>query len=306
MSIREHIYPSLNKYLRKYIFPSLNNKSKVNILTPFAEEEQIPKIIHQIYFSADNKSLPQAIQENINKIKVMNPDWEHRFYDDADIVDFIKNNYDSRILDYFNRINPKYGAAKADLFRYLLMYKCGGIYIDIKSSVNKPLNNIYNANDRYLLSSWRNKKGDQFAGWGLYPDLKSVANGEYQQWHIVASPGHPFLKAVIENVLSNIDNYIPTLHDVGKVGVVRVTGPIAYTLAIAPLLHIHKHRFVDSQFDMGFGYSIFSSAIDHNSIFKNHYSDLSESIIKIKGTKKILALVFNILKKTRDILFPEM
>lgn len=231
----------------------------------------------------------------------MNPEWEYRFYDDEDIVDFIKSNYDFRIINYFNRIDPIYGAAKADLFRYLLIYKCGGVYLDIKGSLKKPLSEVLKENDRYLLSGWRDKEKYQFDGWGVHSDVIKFTYEEYQQWHIVAAPGHPFLKAVIENVLRNIDNYDPGLHGVGKPGVLKVTGPVAYTLAIAPLLHLHKHRFVYSKSDMGFEYSIFSASDGHNALFKAHYSDLSDSIIKINGTKKISVLIFKLLKTIKGI-----
>ena len=100
------------------------------------------------------------MRSNIDKIRAMNPEYEYRFYDDADMVEFIKSNYDpDNPFDYFNRINPKYGAARADLFRYLLIYKCGGVYLDIKSSVTRPLREIIAGSDRYLLSQWRNARG---------------------------------------------------------------------------------------------------------------------------------------------------
>ncbi len=259
--------------------PDQNIEPEISILPVFAEGEKIPKIVHQTFPS---KLLPPAIQENTNRLKKINPEWEFKLYDDADMVDFIANNYDFHILDCFNRINPKYGAARADLFRYLLMYKCGGVYIDIKSSFNKPLRNVLKADDRYLLSCWNNKQDESFPGWGLHDELEHTPNGEFQQWHIVAAPGHPFLKAVIENALSNIENYDPNLHGVGRIAGLRITGPIVYTLAIAPLLHSHQHRFVDSESDLGFEYSIFRSSgkPSHKSLFKHHYTELKEPLIQ--------------------------
>lgn len=285
------------KSLKKNILPNINTESKANILTPLKEQGKIPQIIHQTYFTDHTDQMPQIIQENIAKIKSMNPNWEYRLYDDANIVDFIKKNFDTRIFYYFNRIHPKYSIAKVDLFKYLLMYKCGGVYLDIKSSLNKPLNEVLKEGDRYLISHWKDKETYQYGGWGHHPELSSIRGGEFQQWYIVAAPGHPFLKAVIENILKNIDRYDPTLHGVGKPGVLRLTGPIAYTLAIAPLLHLHQHRLAYSRFDLGFEYSIFNTSEGHNALFKVHYSDLSDPIIKIEGAKRISALLFKGLKK---------
>src|SRR5450830_1823293 len=61
---------------KKHILPSLNIKSERNIISPVAEGQRIPKILHQTFHG---KILPQAIQENIKKIRATNPEWEYRF-----------------------------------------------------------------------------------------------------------------------------------------------------------------------------------------------------------------------------------
>ncbi|MCA3362157.1 MAG: hypothetical protein INF74_09420, partial [Roseomonas sp.] len=62
----------------------------------------------------------------------MNPDWEYRLYEDADCERFIRENYDAETFKLFRSIHPDYGAARADFFRYLLLYRLGGVYLDIK------------------------------------------------------------------------------------------------------------------------------------------------------------------------------
>jgi hypothetical protein len=202
-------------------------------------------------------------------------------YGDADIIGFINKYYGSYVLRCFEKINPLYGAARADLFRYLLMYQCGGVYLDIKSTIYKPLDEVLRPDDQYILSQWRNKLGETYQGWGLYPDLSHFPGGEFQQWHIVARPQHPFLKSVIANVLRNIESYRPYNQGVGKIGVLRTTGPVAYTLSIVPFLKKFPYRFVDIQKDLNFSYSIYESSgfSFHQSIFKNHYSTLKEPLI---------------------------
>ncbi len=121
----------------------------------------IPKIIHQSYSTVD---LNEKLLQNISNIKNLNPDWEYRYYDDEDCVVFIKNNFDDRILQAYNKINPVYGAARADLFRYLLIYKIGGVWLDVKSSITKPLDSTLEPNDHFLLSQWQNRMGEPFQG----------------------------------------------------------------------------------------------------------------------------------------------
>lgn len=241
----------------------------------------IPKIIHQ---SFSTKEMPIALINNIEKIKKLNPDWEYRFYDDNDIINFISKNYEPHVLDYYYKINPKYGAARADLFRYLLIYKEGGVWLDIKSSMNQSLNTIIKKDDYFLLSQWQNKISEPFKGWGLHRLLQHIPGGEFQQWHIISIKNNPFIKAVIEKVLTNIHNYNPTIFGVGSNGVFITTGPTAYSLAIEPLLKKYNHRFVDSIRDLKLEYSIYNSdnnenKVLHRSLYKTHYNSLNESII---------------------------
>lgn len=253
-----------------------------------AEGMEIPKIIHQTFY---DKVLPPELQKNVDRLKALNPSWEYRFYDDTDIEQFITSNYPRLVWNYFCRIDNTYGAARADLFRYLLMYKCGGVYLDIKSSLSKPLGETIKPTDCYLLSHWNNGTGEQHESWGMYEELVGIAQGEYQQWHIACAPGHPFLKAVIEAVLANIDKYNPALHGVGKYGVLRVTGPIAYTIAINRLLPKQRFRIVDCRAELGFEYSIYKST-DHQRTFTTHYSALKIPIIRLSAAKKNSAMLF--------------
>jgi inositol phosphorylceramide mannosyltransferase catalytic subunit len=261
-----------------------------DLLPQFPPQQQVPHCIHQIFFSAAGNAPPPEIQRNIAQLRRANPDWDYRLYGAADMLELISRCYGPRVLEYFQRINPSYGAARADLFRYLLLYQSGGVYLDVKSTLTKPLNAVLRADDRYLLAHWRNKPGEEFEGWGLYPEIAGV-DGEFQQWHIVAAAGHPFLRAVIARVLRNIARYNPVLHGQGWIGVMRATGPIAYTLAIDPLLHLYPHRIVDAQQELGFQYSIYprTSLNPHQSLFRAHYSRLSEPLVQLSTADKLLS-----------------
>jgi len=275
-------------------FPSLNHAPRAFPLPTITAESTIPRLIHQTFKSHE---LPVELRENIEKIKALNPGWTHRIHDDADIEAFIADVYGPEVLAYYHRINPKYGAARADLFRYLLLYKLGGVYLDIKSTLALPLDDILQPGESYVLSQWKNGKDEQHAGWGCARELRHFPGGEFQQWHIVAAPGHPFLRAVIENVLCNIDRYNPWLHGTGSAGVFRVTGPVAYTLAILPLLASHKHRIASDR-TLGFGYTLFQSA-SHRPLFGTHYAKQTESVILMQGAAKIPAALYNLTKRAK-------
>ncbi len=284
MSIKEIIIPKLNRQPVGYDLP------------PMEEGTHIPRLLHQTFYSQD---LPAELQQNVARLKSLNPGWEYRFYDDAAIVDFIAKNYPPAVLQYFERIDPRYGAARADLFRYLLMYKTGGVYLDIKSSATKPLDEVLDPQDRFLLSEWNNES-DEFNVWGKHYELRDFGGREFQQWYIACAPGHPYLRSVIENVLRNIDTYIPGLHGTGKPGVLRVTGPIAYSLAIHKILGKHPHRIVDSQRDLGLEYTVMKQN-SHKKEFKSHYSLQTHSLVKLGVVKRGLTHLYRLAQLAHDL-----
>jgi hypothetical protein len=175
---------------------------------------------------------------NAETLRTMNPEYKYRLGTDKDQIDFIYGYFGYDILETYLRINPQYGAARADFFRYLLIYRLGGIYLDIKSNCAIPFRDMLRDDDAYILSHW----GEWFHSG---PEFSSVPGGEYTQWHVIASPGHAFLECVINAVLANIHDYQITDMGVGQKGVLRVTGPVAYTLAIHSILHLHPHRFLE-------------------------------------------------------------
>lgn len=239
----------------------------------------IPKIIHQTI--KDRRSVPKIYFKNIEHLKTTNPSFKYHIYDNSDAAEFISKNYDRATLKRFKSINEEYGAAKADYFRYLLLYRLGGVYLDIKSTVLKNLDQVLNDEDEYLLSHWKNKPNQRYAGYGLYPELS--IKGEYQTWHIVASPEHPFLKEVISLVNERIDQYDPLTSNVGHLGVIRNTGPIAYTKAIQRVIDLKKvgFRLVDIE-DLGFVYSIFDKdnhLRQHQKFQSTHYNNLTSPVI---------------------------
>jgi mannosyltransferase OCH1-like enzyme len=241
----------------------------------FATADRIPLLLHQTFRT---RELNPELKASVQAMRQGNPGWEYRFYDDADIRDYILNAYGEEFLNYFQALNPKYAAARADLFRYLLMYREGGVYLDIKSHATKPLSEVIRPTDRFLISQWRDGPDNAVAMWGVHAELKHVEGGEFQQWFIAAVPGHPFLKATIEAVLHNIRRYHPLTHSIGKPAVLRTTGPIAYTRAIHPLRDRHPYRLVDSETDLGFRYSIFPKQ-DHQAALGRHYAEVGESLV---------------------------
>jgi len=234
----------------------------------------IPKKIFQTI--SDKTKIAPEFQKNVDYIKNLNPDWEYKLFDDTEVQEYILKYYGQEYLKYYNMINPKYGPARADFFRYLLMYREGGAYFDIKSAMERPLNTIIYPDDEYILSysvcySQSTKLRNEF--------------GEYQQWYIICRPNHPFLKAVIELVIENIKTYRVS-DGVGKDGVLKLTGPIAYTEAIMPIVEKYNHRLIENNVYLGLIYNNLKKFFGRNpyshqkKFFSTHYSMLKKPLIK--------------------------
>ena len=106
----------------------------------------IPKILVQTY--KNKNKVPQKVFDNIKKFA---SDYKYHFFEDQDCLEFIKNNFSNDVLQAYQRLEN--GAHKADLFRYCFLYINGGLYIDIKTELIKPLNKIFNENHIYSVLS---------------------------------------------------------------------------------------------------------------------------------------------------------
>ena len=129
--------------------------------------KEISRHIFQTYRA--KTGLPHEIEQNIEHIKRLNPEYEYHLFDDEDIKAFILEHYGEVIWGYYQRIAPIYGAARADFFRYLLVYQLGGVYLDIKSSMERPLDEILLPSDRNIIYHWNNDVEGLLQGLGYYP-----------------------------------------------------------------------------------------------------------------------------------------
>lgn len=258
-----------------------------------AARRRIPRIIHQVFI--DGKLTPE-LQANVDQLKARNPGWEHRLYDDEQAETFIREAYGEDMLVIYRRIDPRYVAARVDLLCNLIIHHSGGVYLDIKSTIERPLDEVVRDDDSYLLAQWRNGPGEHNEGWGLHRDLAHVPGGEYMKYFIIAEPGHPYSKAVIERIVQNIKNYHPW-SAVGRRGVLRTTGPVAYTQAIHPIRDLHPHRLTTEEEltakpSIGGGY-------DHNAIFTRHYSTLTKPVVTLSTVATVFSRPFVILRKIK-------
>ncbi len=240
---------------------------------------KIPKIIHQIHTKGID-ALTHEEKHARDLLKKNNPDWHYQFYNYQNMLDFIKENYSSRYLNAFLSINPEYGAAQADYFRYLLIYKLGGAYFDVKSYTTIPLSHLILPTDDLLLFEWQGGSS-QYQHFGLHTEIKR--GKEFQQWNIISSANNPYIYKVVETITQNIEQYSVLKFKYGWKGVLLMTGPIAYTNAIDKIEKKETIRILGSSCKNGIIYRNHDSVQD---LDKAHYSYLKSPVILRKGIYK--------------------
>lgn len=114
-------------------------KNRAN-LPAIESSGSIPKIIFQTYHK--KKKIPVDVFDNIKKFA---PNYQHYILDDAEALDFLGTYFNPIVKQKFLKLTN--GAHKADLLRYSLLYVYGGIYLDIKSELIRPMSEILTRED---------------------------------------------------------------------------------------------------------------------------------------------------------------
>ena len=189
-------------------------------------KEGIPKTIYRTH---KNKKIINNFKKEFEITRKNCKNYDHIFFTDEECENFVKNNFSDRIYQAYISINPDYGASRADLFRYLIIYLNGGIYLDIKSVIVKNIDDILEKYPEKMIVHhpirvrYLNAFSSVFPPWG-----------EYNQWSIVSPKGHPMLRKIIEKIVYNIEKEKEKVEEKlsGGLDVLTLTGPYMYTKVI--------------------------------------------------------------------------
>jgi len=123
-------------------FNIINDKYNINLLQSnnknyiyYGDIKIIPKIIHQIWVGPNE--IPEKSKYFIQKIKQLHPNYEYKLWIDNDINS-------ENFLNYKFIVKTSNYAQKADIMRYEILYRYGGIYLDIDFEILQNLDNLIN------------------------------------------------------------------------------------------------------------------------------------------------------------------
>ena len=157
----------------------------------------IPKLIHQTWKTSET---PKKWLPFVNIVRELNPDWQYKLWSDEDNEKFVKEEYPD-FYDTFTGFSR--GIMRADVIRYLIMYKLGGVYLDLDYEMLKPFDF---AEHKIILPLNRSKNyGDK---------IDELGNCIF-----ASEPGHKFWADVIDDLKNNP----PNVTDYSQI--VEATGP---------------------------------------------------------------------------------
>ena len=128
-------------------------------------------------------AVPPKMREWADTWIKLNPEYHYNFIDDDGMRKFIGFSFPD-YLQAFEKI--KHGASKADLWRYLVMFKYGGVYADVDCICVNPLQEWIDPDAAYVTQLGVNK--------------------DVCQWLIISIPGNPILLRAAERALENVLN----------------------------------------------------------------------------------------------------
>ena len=142
--------------------------------------EMIPHIIHQTW---KNNRIPAVWKEAVERCKNIHKTFKYMLWTDDTMKKFVKEEYPEFYKTYNAYPNP---IQRCDAFRYLVLYKYGGIYIDMDLKCNKILTPL------------------------LKYDLVLVKSSNYDtitNSFIISTPKNLFIKYCIDNLEKYKDSY---------------------------------------------------------------------------------------------------
>ena len=140
----------------------------------------IPKNIFQTW---KTQNLPEKVFRLHKKFRLLNKNYNHIIYTDEQMNDYINSNVDNEIASVYWKM--KHIVAKADIWRYSILFNEGGIYLDIDSSITGSLDNLISNDDKAIVSAETNRN-------------------LFVQWALIFEKNHKILEYTLINILRDV------------------------------------------------------------------------------------------------------
>jgi mannosyltransferase OCH1-like enzyme len=169
-------------------------------------ERPIPRITHQTWFQGWDV-IPDKFQKNAEELVKLNPNYTHMKWDETSLRHEC-GKLGHEIVAKFDSF--PHMIQKIDLGRYVVLYNYGGITVDTDMVPLKPIDEAPHLHTGKLIVS----------GHAFPHKLFSTTNNAV----ILAKPEHPFLKELIQEIVSK-DMPTDSVFNISPLQVQVTTGP---------------------------------------------------------------------------------
>ncbi|KAF3908094.1 hypothetical protein ABW21_db0206670 [Orbilia brochopaga] len=211
----------------------------------------------------------------------MNPSYRYELLNDTTAERYIAQNFKD-IDPYLVQLYPNFPQRilAADLLRYMIMYRSGGVYTDLDTECKMPI-------DRWMDESLSNVPGvrgsdinmiigmDQATRWSddFANDGEIDKRIQFVQWTIYARPGHEIIRRMIQEITTSVRRDIESLPSKSvsalyyeQEQILNRTGPWQWTRAVQRYINdlegkkVPIEEFADIDGARRFGDVLFVSA----------------------------------------------
>lgn len=198
--------------------------------TQRGRDQRIPKTLYQTF------SVPffgKSHFKELQNFRKTNPELDFIFFSEEDRDQWMQEHWGGTLIHEIF-CNLQFGPAKADIFRYCILFKQGGYYFDISKACRVPLTSLHEAKSDCLISF---EKNDLY-----YPPDSDVFNvllepNKYVlQWGMGFVSEHPILRKVISNIELDYHLYKNRVFQNPKIAILMFTGPGQFTKAVRQTL----------------------------------------------------------------------
>ena len=206
---REHRIASWRSFAARHLWWRLPILRR-NLLSRSSNSDRIPKVIIQTWKKPLDQ-LPSDFARMSATVKRLHPPslgWKYLYFDDKQVAEFVRTKFPNLWPTF---VAFPYDIQRVDFFRLLAVSHYGGFYLDLDMELTQPLDGLRNRSAvfPFELASGENMAGEQIG-----------------QYAFGALPGHPFIGAIIENIVSpRFDTKGMTMDK----HVLYTTGPVVVT-----------------------------------------------------------------------------
>jgi mannosyltransferase OCH1-like enzyme len=189
-------------------------------------DKRIQKIPPLVYQTWEEKRFGKRHAKSIEKFRQRNRDLDFHLFDRSERDEYMEREWKStKIQELYTR--ARFGALRADIFRYCIIFQRGGYYFDISKGLDCSLTSLHSPEAEGVITYESNPALDLDSS-GLLKQPRHLVN----QWGFGFVQDHELLRLHIESIEKNAGDYLNKIFPNPKLAILNLTGPRAFTQTV--------------------------------------------------------------------------